>query len=93
MGRSIMQAKKMHRRHASTVEFSLSVFYPPLPSYEGSEEEKSPPLFVPPRHGNDALLWKRGRCVSNEHVGTVPLTTTKHVQSVFLTTCCALYQI
>jgi hypothetical protein len=60
----------MHRRHASTVEFSLSVFYPPLPSYEGSEEEKSPPLFVPPRHGGDALLWKRGRCVSYEHVGT-----------------------
>ncbi|ELR17421.1 Rap/ranGAP protein, putative [Acanthamoeba castellanii str. Neff] len=61
-------AKRMHRRHASTVEFSLSVFYPPLPSYEGSEEEKSPPLFVPPRHGGDALLWKRGRCVSYEHV-------------------------
>ena len=62
------------------MEFSLSVFYPPLPSYEGSEEEKSPPLFVPPRHGGDALLWKRGRCVSNEHVGTHQLPNASFVR-------------
>jgi len=52
----------MHRRNAST----LATFYPPLPSYEGSEEDRSPPLFV--SSGSDNLPSRRS--VSTEHLGT-----------------------
>ena len=49
------------------VEFPLSAFYSPLPSYE-ADSEYSPALFAP--GSEPPTSWQRGRCVSAEHIGT-----------------------
>ena len=57
----------VHDIPSPAVEFPLSAFYSPLPSYE-ADSEYSPALFAP--GSEPPTSWQRGRCVSAEHIGT-----------------------